>query len=108
MLKNVSNHLNCGNVLIRFISYFVMAMAFCVFLSPITTLLGYVPFIGGSLSSSVGTAIFISALIISIPLFLLVISICWLIAHPKVGLILFGFALLAFGIVVAITLVNNN
>lgn len=59
-----------------------------MFFSPITTLLGYIPLVGGLISGIVGFAIFLAALLISIPLYLLMISIAWLVFHPKVGLIL--------------------
>ena len=76
-----------------------MVFSICAFFSPITHLLGYVPLLGGFLSGVVGLAIFIAALIICIPLFLLACSISWLIFHPKVGLILLGVGLLITGLV---------
>jgi hypothetical protein len=79
-----------------------------VFLNPITTLLGHVPFIGGSLSTTLSTSIFIASVIICIPIFLLVVSICWLVNNPKVGLILLGIALLATGIVLIIIFATNG
>lgn len=65
-----------------------MVAGICMFFSPITTLLGYIPLVGGLISGIVGFAIFLAALLISIPLYLLMISIAWLVFHPKVGLIL--------------------
>ena len=85
-----------------------MVLSICAFFSPITTLLGYVPLLGGILSNVVGLAIFLAAIIVCIPLFLLAVSICWLIFHPKVGLILLGVALLVTGAVLAIIFVNKG
>jgi hypothetical protein len=85
-----------------------MVFSICAFFSPITTLLGYVPLLGGILSNVVGLAIFLAALIVCIPLFLLAVSICWLIVHPKVGLVLLGIALVATGIVLAIVFTNKG
>jgi hypothetical protein len=85
-----------------------MVVSICIFLNPITSLLGSVPFIGGSLSCGTGTSIFVSSLILCIPIFLLTVSICWLINHPKVGVILLGIALLATGIVLMIIFLTNN
>jgi hypothetical protein len=88
--------------------YFLMVISICCFFSPITTLIGYVPFLGGFLSGVVGFAIFLAALIVCIPLFLLAVAISWTVFHPKVGLIILGVALLITGIVLAIVFKNKG
>jgi uncharacterized membrane protein HdeD (DUF308 family) len=92
----------------RLVSYLLMVFSICAFFSPITTLIGYVPFLGGFLSSFVGLAIFLAALIVCLPLFLLAVAISWLFFHPKVGLILLGVALLITGAVLAIIFINKG
>lgn len=85
-----------------------MVLSICAFFSPITSILGYVPFLGGFLSSVVGIAIFIAALIVCLPLFILAMSISWLRFHPKVGLLLLGIGLVIGGIVIAIVIKNKG
>jgi|LakMenEpi03Aug12_release.lakeMendotaPanAssembly.Ray.scaffolds.fasta_scaffold1179005_1 hypothetical protein len=85
-----------------------MVVSICAFFSPITALIGYVPFLGGFLSSAIGLAIFLAAAIVCLPLFLLALSISWLVFHPKVGLILLGIALVITGIVLAVIFTNKG
>jgi hypothetical protein len=72
------------------------------FFSPITTILGYIPLVGGLLSTVVGWAIFVGAFIVAIPLFLIALSLSWLFFHPKVGLIILGVALVILGIIIGL------
>jgi hypothetical protein len=78
-----------------------MVLGICLFFSPITTILGYIPLVGGIISGIVGFAIFLAALLVCIPLFFLATSIAWLRYHPKIGiaLVLIGGAVLAFLII---------
>lgn len=108
MMEKEKKDISLKKNLIRFAAYFLMVLSICAFFSPITTLLGYVPLLGGILSNVVGLAIFIAAVIVCIPLFLLAVAFCWLIFHPKVGLILLGVALLVTGAVLAIVFVNKG
>ena len=107
MIENQKKIIATKKNLIRLGSYFLMVFSICAFFSPITTLLGYVPLLGGFLSGVVGLAIFIAALIVCIPLFLLAVAISWLVFHPKVGLILLGVALLITGLVFLIIQLNK-
>jgi len=108
MIESEKKSISCRQSAIRVLAYFLMVFSICAFFSPITTLLGYVPLLGGILSGAVGLAIFLAALIVCIPLFLLAVAICWLVVHPKVGLILLGIALVATGIVLAIIFTNKG
>lgn len=92
----------------RALAYFLMVISICCFFSPITTLVGYVPFLGGFLSSAIGLAIFLAALIVCIPLFLLCVAVSWTVFHPRVGLIILGIALVVMGVVLAIILTNKG
>lgn len=85
-------------------------MGIVLFFSPITTILGYIPLVGGIISGIVGFAIFLAAVLISIPLYLLMISIAWLIFHPKVGiaLILIAGAITALVLILGARHGNNS
>lgn len=76
-----------------------MVLGIWLFFSPITTLLGYIPLVGGLISGIVGFAIFLAALLICIPLYFLVISIAWVFYHPKIGIILLAIALAVTGLI---------
>jgi hypothetical protein len=65
-----------------------MVLGIVLIFSPITTILGYIPLVGGIISGIVGFAIFLAAVLVSIPLYLLMIAIAWLVFHPKVGVVL--------------------
>ena len=93
---------------LRIGSYFVMVGGICLFFSPITSLIGYIPLVGGFISGVLFFAILLAALIICIPLFLIAVSIAWLRFHPKVGLILIGIALVILGIILAINFTQNK
>lgn len=81
----------------------MMVIGICLLFSPITTLLGYIPLIGGFLKSTVGIIIFIAALIICLPIFLLALAFCWLCFHPKVGIALLVIAAIVTGVVIFLT-----
>jgi hypothetical protein len=72
-----------------------------MFFSPITSILGYIPLVGGLISGIVGIAIFLAALLVAIPIYLLVTSVAWLKYHPKIGaaILIAGVAVLTFFIV---------
>lgn len=89
---------------LRIGSYFLLVFSICLFFSPITALLGYIPLLGGFISQVVAWAIFIAALIICIPIYLIMTSIAWVRFHPKVGI-----AILAIGLaILAGILIYNN
>jgi len=77
-----------------------MVFGICMFFSPITTILGYIPLVGGILKGTVGFIIFVAALLICIPLFIIAFSLAWLWYHPKVGAIFFGIGLLILGVII--------
>lgn len=72
--------------LIRIGAYIAMVLGICLFFSPITTILGYIPLVGGFVSGVASFAIFLGAVLVCIPLFLIAVSLAWLRFHPKVGL----------------------
>lgn len=80
---------------LRIGSYLLLVFSICLFFSPITTLLGYIPLLGGFISQVVAWAIFLAALIICIPIYIIMTSIAWLRFHPKVGI-----AILAIGLAI--------
>ncbi len=88
---------------IRIGAYFTMVIGICLFFSPITTIIGYVPLIGGLISGIIGFLILLAALLICIPLYILATSIAWLFYHPKVGLIILGVGIAVLAIVIILT-----
>jgi len=91
----------CFTRILRFLCYFLLVASICMFFSPITTILGYIPLVGGFISGIVGFAIFLAALLVSIPIFFLVTSIAWLRYRPIIGaaLLIIGLGILTFFIV---------
>ena len=102
MIESELSKVKCMTCTLRIVSFFCMVFGICLFFSPITTILGYIPLVGGLLSGTVGIIIFIAAVIICIPLFLLAITVSWLVFHPKVGLIILAGALVVTGIIVGL------
>ena len=85
----------------RILAFVCMVFGIYLFFSPIVNLLGYIPLIGGIISGIVGFAIFLASFLIAIPLYILAISIAWLVFHPKVGLILLAIG----GVILAVILI---
>lgn len=86
---------------LRIACYLLIVFSICMFFSPITTILGYIPLVGGLISGIVGFAIFLAAVLVAIPIYLLVTSVAWLRFHPKVGatLLIIGVGILTFFLV---------
>ena len=82
--------------MLRIGAYVAMVLGICLFFSPITTILGYIPLVGGFVSGVASFAIFVGAVLICIPLFLITVSLAWLRFHPKVGLVILGIGLVLF------------
>lgn len=82
-----------------------MVLGMWLFFSPISNILGYIPFVGGFLKSTVGFILFVAALIICIPLYLIAFSLAWLWYHPKVGI---AILLVAIAILVIILVLNGR
>lgn len=89
--------------ILRIVAYFVMVLGIYAFFSPIVEILGYIPLVGGFLKGVAGTLIFLAALIICIPLFLVTFSLAWLVYHPKTGILVL---LLAAAIITVIVVLN--
>ena len=84
---------------IRVVSYLMMVIGICMFFSPITTILGFIPLVGGLLKGTVGFVIFVAALLVCIPLWIIAFSLAWLWYHPKVGAIFLGIGLAVLGVI---------
>ena len=89
----------CFSTVMRILGLLTMILGIYLFFSPIVNLLNYIPLVGGLLSGIVGFVIFLAAVLISIPLWILTVSIAWLVYHPKVGLILLGIGLVVAGLI---------
>ena len=92
----------------RGLAYLIMVLSVCAFLIPITTLLGYVPLMGDFLSGALGIAIFIAAVIVAIPLFLLAVAISWMVFYPKTGISILVGALAVTAVVLFIIFTNKG
>ena len=90
--------------IMRVVSFVVMVGGIYLFFSPIIDLLGYIPLVGGFLKGTVGVVVFLGALIVSIPLYILTFSLAWLRYHPIIGLAL----LLVVAIIVAVIVTLNQ
>jgi hypothetical protein len=85
--------------ILRVVSYVLMVLGFWMFFSPITAILGFIPLVGGILKGVVGFAIFLAAVLVCTPLWIITFSLAWLFYHPKVGAIFLGIGLLILGII---------
>jgi hypothetical protein len=80
----------------------MMVIGICLFFSPITTILGFIPLVGGILKGTVGFIILIAALLVCIPFWIIGFSLAWLWYHPKVGAIFFAIGLIILGVILFI------
>lgn len=97
--KAISNARLFTNI-IRLVSFALMVFSICMFFSPISTILGYIPLIGGLFKSLVGFVIFLAALLVSIPLFIIAFSCAWCFYHPKIGIAILVVGLSIIGILI--------
>lgn len=91
----------CFTKVMRILAFVAMVLGIYLLFSPIVNLLGFIPLIGGIISGIVGFAIFLAAFLLAIPIYILAISLSWLVFHPKVGLILLAIG----GIILAVVLI---
>ena len=77
--------------ILRAVGFVLMLVAFLLMASPLTTLLGVIPF----LETLADVGIFMLALLLALPLTLLVIALAWITHRPLIGgaLLVAGFAL---------------
>ena len=85
--------------------YILMVFSIVLFFSPITTIIGYIPLVGGFISGILFFAILLAALVVCVPLFLIAVSIAWLRFRPKVGIVI---VLIAAAIIAVILIVNAH
>lgn len=83
----------------------MMVLGLVLFFSPITNILGYFPLIGGILKGTVGFLIFVGAIIICIPLYIITFSLAWLFYHPKVGIVILG---IGFAITAGLIIISQS
>ena len=81
----------------------MMVMGILLVFSPIISLMGYIPMVGGLINGSLFVVVLVGAFIICIPLWIITFSIAWTCYHPKVGI-----AFLAIGLAVLTTIVVIN
>ena len=85
-----------------------MVFSITLFFSPITTIIGYIPLVGGFISGVLFFAILLAALLVCIPLFLIATSIAWLRFRPKIGFIIIGIAVIVLAIILVINSTSGN
>ena len=90
MIDNSIKKSKCFTLAIRIIAFILMVLGLVLFFNPITTLLGHIPLIGGLLKGTAEFVIFLGALIVCVPLYIITISLAWLFYHPKVGIVILG------------------
>jgi hypothetical protein len=93
----------CRTNAVRLLSFVMMVAGICLLFSPITTLLGYIPLVGGFLKSAVGFVILVAAVIVCLPLWILATGISWVCHHPKVGIAILVIGLVVAGIIIGIS-----
>jgi hypothetical protein len=95
--------MNKGNTnVIRILSYLIMVLGIFSFFSPLVNILGYIPLVGGFIKTVTGAFVFLAALIVCIPLFLVTFALAWLVYHPKIGILAIIFAALIITIIVVL------
>lgn len=99
----------CCTRYLRIFLFFLMVLSVCLFFSPITSLIGYIPLIGKFIAGALGLVIFLAAIIICIPLFIIAIAISWICWHPKVGYIILGIGLaIGVGVIIFLSVQNSK
>lgn len=69
-----------------------MVLGICLFFSPVVTLLGYIPLVGGFLKGTAGLIVCLGAILVCIPLFSITMGLAWLRYHPLIGSLFFIFS----------------
>lgn len=82
----------------------MIILGILLFLSPITSLLGYIPIVGGFLRTITTLILFVAALLITIPVYIIALSAAWLFYHPKIGVII---VCIGVGILVGLIVANS-
>jgi hypothetical protein len=103
MIENSIKKSRIFTIVIRIVAFLMMVFGIVLFFSPITNILGYFPLIGGILKGTVGFLIFVGAVIISIPLYIITFSLAWLFYHPKVGIVILGIGVAIITVLIIIS-----
>lgn len=85
-----------------------MVLSIFMFFSPLTTALGYIPLVGGLFKSVLEFFIFLAALLVSIPLYIITFSSAWCFYHPKVGIIILLIGLSIIGLLIFLSTRAQN
>lgn len=86
--------------ILRVVAFAIMVLGIYAFFSPIVNILGYIPLVGGFLKGVASGLVFVAAVIVCIPLFLITFSMAWLVYHPKIGILCVVLAMLVVGVIV--------
>lgn len=88
----------------RLLFYCIMVLGIWIFFNPFVTILGYIPLVGGFLAGTAGIVIFLAALLVCIPLFMITFGLAWLRYHPMIGGAVLG---VAFAIMIAFSMTKH-
>ena len=108
MIEHAISKARTFTIIIRVVSFIMMVLGLVIFFSPLTNILGYVPLIGGFLKGTVTFIVFIGAILICIPLYIITFSLAWIFYHPKVGLVILGIGMAAAGVLIYLSVSKSG
>ena len=108
MIEHAISKARTFTIIIRVVSFIMMVFGLVIFFSPLTNILGYVPLIGGFLKGTVTFIVFIGAILICIPLYIITFSLAWIFYHPKVGLVILGIGMAAAGVLIYLSVSKSG
>jgi hypothetical protein len=89
---------------IRIMTFCMLVGGLMCFFSPMTSMLGHIPLLGGILKTVTELAVLLACLLVCIPIYLLMVSVAWLFYHPKVGIVILIIGIIGLAIIFAISL----
>lgn len=89
--------------ILRLVCFLLLVFGFLLLFSPISQLLGYIPFVGGFLKLGSGILFLVASILLAIPIFVILMSIAWLYYNPRIGIII-----LSIGIIILAALLFYN
>lgn len=101
MINSIEAANKASKWMFRIIGVILVVMAIGAILGPITTLIGYIPFLGKIVNSMIGVVSFLIGLAIS----LVVIAIAWFAARPIISIILL---VIVAGLIAAVMFYKKN
>lgn len=69
----------------RVVFFVLMILGIYIFFSPLISILGFIPLVGGFLKGTAGLVVILGAFLVSLPLFILTFGAAWLRYRPIIG-----------------------